>query len=122
MVFLINFLSMTCYTHRHAFFFTQLTISLLISGFVKFLGPYYMLLITRRRKIGVICGHAIYAVTKSKMITIPNSAVQSNMAYSKNENRSFVNSACKCNISPVPLRREKMFKFQSPCILLRILF
>ncbi|XP_017218650.1 phosphoinositide phosphatase SAC2 isoform X3 [Daucus carota subsp. sativus] len=58
-----------------------------IVGFVKFLGPYYMLLITRRRKIGVICGHAIYAVTKSKMITIPNSAVQSNMAYSKNENR-----------------------------------
>lgn len=77
-----------------------------IVGFVKFLGPYYMLLITKRRKIGVLCGHAIYAVSKSKMISIPNSTVQSNMAYSKNENRSFVNSACKCNISPVTLRRE----------------
>ncbi|KAE8719953.1 Phosphoinositide phosphatase SAC2 [Hibiscus syriacus] len=58
-----------------------------IIGFVKFLGPYYMLLITKRRKIGAICGHIIYAITKSEMITIPNTSVQSNMAYSKNEKR-----------------------------------
>ncbi|XP_077230380.1 phosphoinositide phosphatase SAC3-like isoform X2 [Tasmannia lanceolata] len=58
-----------------------------IIGFIKFLGPYYMLLITKRRQIGAICGHTIYAVTKSQMIPIPNSTVQSNMAYSKNENR-----------------------------------
>ncbi|KAK8618691.1 hypothetical protein V6N13_132674 [Hibiscus sabdariffa] len=58
-----------------------------IIGFVKFLGPYYMLLITKRRKIGAICGHTIYAITKIEMITIPNSSVQSNMAYSKNEKR-----------------------------------
>lgn len=58
-----------------------------IVGFIKFLGPYYMVLITKRRKIGEICGHAIYGVTKSEMIPIPNSTVQSNMANSKNENR-----------------------------------
>ncbi|KAL6010530.1 hypothetical protein ACLOJK_000964 [Asimina triloba] len=58
-----------------------------IVGFVKFLGPYYMLLITKRRQIGTICGHTVYAVTKSEMITIPNPAVRSNMANSKNENR-----------------------------------
>ncbi|CAK7356460.1 unnamed protein product [Dovyalis caffra] len=58
-----------------------------IVGFVKFLGPYYMLLITKRRKIGAICGHTIYAITKSEMIPIPNSAVRSNMTNSKNENR-----------------------------------
>ncbi|KAL2462387.1 Phosphoinositide phosphatase SAC2 [Forsythia ovata] len=58
-----------------------------IIGFIKFLGPYYMLLITKRRKIGTICGHAVYAIAKSEMIPIPNSTVQSNMAYSKNENR-----------------------------------
>ncbi|XP_022715351.1 phosphoinositide phosphatase SAC2-like isoform X6 [Durio zibethinus] len=58
-----------------------------IIGFVKFLGPYYMLLITKRRKIGAICGHTIYAITKSEMIRIPNSPVQSNMAYSMNEKR-----------------------------------
>ncbi|XP_074330221.1 phosphoinositide phosphatase SAC2-like [Apium graveolens] len=58
-----------------------------IVGFVKFLGPYYMLLITERREIGVICGHSIYAITGSKLISVPSSTVQSAMAYSKNENR-----------------------------------
>ncbi|WRX27899.1 SAC domain - like 4 [Theobroma cacao] len=77
-----------------------------IVGFVKFLGPYYMLLITKRRKIGAICGHTIYAITKSEMIPIPNSPVQSNVAYSKDEKRSFVNSACKCNVSLVLIRRH----------------
>ncbi|GKV47702.1 hypothetical protein SLEP1_g54571 [Rubroshorea leprosula] len=67
-----------------------------IIGFIKFLGPYYMLLITKRRKIGVICGHTIYAISKTMMIPVPH-AVQSNVANSKNEKRSFVNYACKCN-------------------------
>ncbi|KAK4479192.1 hypothetical protein RD792_014703 [Penstemon davidsonii] len=58
-----------------------------IVGFIKFLGPYYMVLITKRRKIGTICGHAVYSIAKSEMILIPNSTVESNMAYSKNENR-----------------------------------
>ncbi|THU47197.1 hypothetical protein C4D60_Mb09t12980 [Musa balbisiana] len=58
-----------------------------IVGFVKFLGPYYMLLITRRRQIGAIYGHTIYAVTKSEMIALPNSTISSNLTYSKNENR-----------------------------------
>ncbi|XP_004235536.1 phosphoinositide phosphatase SAC2 isoform X2 [Solanum lycopersicum] len=58
-----------------------------IVGFVKFLGPYHMLVITKRRKIGVIRGHAVYAITKSEMFPIPNSTVLSNMPYSKNENR-----------------------------------
>lgn len=46
-----------------------------------------MLLITKRRKIGVICGHAVYAITKSEILPIPNSSVQPSVAYSKNENR-----------------------------------
>ncbi|KAF8011276.1 hypothetical protein BT93_J1782 [Corymbia citriodora subsp. variegata] len=58
-----------------------------IIGFIKFLGPYYMLLITKRKKIGTIYGHMIYAITESKMLLIPNSTVQSNMAVSKDENR-----------------------------------
>ncbi|PIN09546.1 putative phosphoinositide phosphatase [Handroanthus impetiginosus] len=58
-----------------------------IVGFIKFLGPYYMLLITKRRKIGTICGHAVYSIAKSEMIPIPNSTAHPNMAYSKNENR-----------------------------------
>ncbi|KAE9609949.1 putative SAC domain-containing protein [Lupinus albus] len=58
-----------------------------IVGFIKFLGPYYMLLITKRRQIGAICGHAVYAVSKSEMIPLPNSSVWSNIINSKNENR-----------------------------------
>ncbi|XP_074268269.1 phosphoinositide phosphatase SAC2-like [Silene latifolia] len=58
-----------------------------IVGFVRFLGPYYMILITERRKVGMLCGHAIYAVAKSKMIPIPHSTVRSNVGNSKNENR-----------------------------------
>ncbi|KAL2338828.1 hypothetical protein Fmac_013274 [Flemingia macrophylla] len=57
-----------------------------IVGFIKFLGPYYMLLITKRRQIGAICGHTVYAVSKSEMIPLPNSSVRSN-TNSKNENR-----------------------------------
>ncbi|KAK3007051.1 hypothetical protein RJ639_017070 [Escallonia herrerae] len=53
-----------------------------IVGFVKFLGPYYMLLITERHQIGAICGHTVYAISKSEMIAFPDSVVRS-----KNEDR-----------------------------------
>ncbi|KAH9804824.1 phosphoinositide phosphatase SAC3 [Citrus sinensis] len=39
-----------------------------IVGFIKFLGPYYMLIITKRRRIGAICGHNVYAVSKYKKL------------------------------------------------------
>lgn len=67
---------------------------LIIIGFIKFLGPYYMLLIIKRRKIGMIGDHAVYAIAKSEMVRIPNSTVEFDKAYSKNENRSFVHSVC----------------------------
>lgn len=53
-----------------------------------------MLLITKRRKIGMIAGHAVYAIAKSEMVQIPNSTVEFDKAYSKNESRSFVHSVC----------------------------
>ncbi|XP_076901211.1 phosphoinositide phosphatase SAC2-like isoform X1 [Bidens hawaiensis] len=58
-----------------------------IVGFIKFLGPYYMLIITKRRKIGVICGHAVYAIAQSKILPVPSSTNAHNVAFSKNENR-----------------------------------
>lgn len=58
-----------------------------IVGFIKFLGPYYMLLITKRRQIGSICGHTIYAISKSEIISLPYSAEQAHMMDSKNEYR-----------------------------------
>ncbi|CAM8974575.1 unnamed protein product [Rhodiola kirilowii] len=58
-----------------------------IVGFIKFLGPYYMVLITKRREIGVICGHPVYAISKSEIIALPNSNAQSTIANSGDENR-----------------------------------
>ncbi|CAA3013965.1 phosphoinositide phosphatase SAC3-like isoform X1 [Olea europaea subsp. europaea] len=58
-----------------------------IVGFIKFLGPYYMLLITKRRQIGSICGHIVYAISKSEIIPLQNSVVRSSMVNYKNENR-----------------------------------
>ncbi|XP_073149173.1 phosphoinositide phosphatase SAC3-like [Henckelia pumila] len=58
-----------------------------IVGFIKFLGPYYLILITKRRQIGAICGHNVYAISKCEIIPLPNSAVRSNMVVYQNENR-----------------------------------
>ncbi|KAE8687584.1 Phosphoinositide phosphatase SAC3 [Hibiscus syriacus] len=58
-----------------------------IVGFIKFLGPYYMLLITKRRRIGAICGHNVYAVSKSEMIPLPISTVNPGISDVRNENR-----------------------------------
>lgn len=74
------------------------------TGFIKFLGPYYMLIITKRRRIGAICGHNVYAVSKCEMIPLPNSSVQSSITNSMNENRSFASSACICIFSMVLLK------------------
>uniref|UniRef100_A0ACD5WES0 Uncharacterized protein n=1 Tax=Avena sativa TaxID=4498 RepID=A0ACD5WES0_AVESA len=58
-----------------------------IVGFMKFLGPYYMVVITRRRKVGTICGHDIYSIGKSEMIAIPCPIVWPEVANSRDENR-----------------------------------
>ncbi|GAV61400.1 Syja_N domain-containing protein [Cephalotus follicularis] len=76
-----------------------------IVGFAKFLGPYYLLLITKRRKIGAISGHTIYAITKSRMITVPSSKMQSSLAYSKNEKRY------KKLLSTVDLTKDFFFSY-----------
>ncbi|CAF1967900.1 hypothetical protein YC2023_083032 [Brassica napus] len=58
-----------------------------IIGFIKFLGPYYMLVITERREIGEICGHRVYEVSKSEIISLRISSVLCNIANSSDENR-----------------------------------
>ncbi|KAK9022677.1 hypothetical protein V6N11_002923 [Hibiscus sabdariffa] len=76
-----------------------------IVGFVKISGSYSMMLITKRKKIGAICGHTIYAISKSEMIPIPKSPIQSNMAYSKNEKRY------KKLLSTVDLTKDFFFSY-----------
>ncbi|CAN6311297.1 unnamed protein product [Urochloa humidicola] len=58
-----------------------------IVGFIKFLGPYYMLLITESRKIGTILGHDIYSVDKSMIIPIPTPHLLPGVAKSTDEKR-----------------------------------
>ncbi|XP_062228336.1 phosphoinositide phosphatase SAC2-like [Phragmites australis] len=58
-----------------------------IIGFIKFLGPYYMLIITEQRKIGDIFGHPVYQVTKTAMIELSNSKTRPKLINSKDENR-----------------------------------
>ncbi|KQJ94805.1 phosphoinositide phosphatase SAC1 [Brachypodium distachyon] len=58
-----------------------------IAGCIKFLESYYLILVTKRRQIGCICGHAIYCIDESQMITIPHTSVQTDVATSKNELR-----------------------------------
>ena len=58
-----------------------------VSGFIKLLGPYYMLVITERREIGEICGHRVYEVSKSEIISLRNPSVLSNIANSRDKNR-----------------------------------
>lgn len=96
-------LTLVEHINRNSLFFTlNYNIYLFAySGFVKFLGPYYMVIITRRRKIGTICGHEIYSVAKSEMIAIPSVIVWPNVAYSRDENRSFIFSTCKYCVLPV---------------------
>ncbi|KAG5387953.1 hypothetical protein IGI04_029494 [Brassica rapa subsp. trilocularis] len=55
-------------------------------GFIKFLGPYYILVITERREIGEICGHRVYEVSKSEIISLRNPSVLSNIPNSRDEN------------------------------------
>ncbi|CAN8259399.1 unnamed protein product [Cochlearia groenlandica] len=69
-----------------------------IIGFIRFLEPYYMLIITKRRKLGEICGHTVYGVAKSKIVTIPHSSVLSNVAYSKDE-KSYKRLLCTVDLT-----------------------
>ncbi|KAF8114273.1 hypothetical protein N665_0039s0037 [Sinapis alba] len=58
-----------------------------IIGFVKFLGPYYMLVIKKRKKVGEICGHTVYGVAESQMIMIPYPSGETRVAGSTAERR-----------------------------------
>nr|VDC63806.1 unnamed protein product [Brassica rapa] len=58
-----------------------------IIGFVKFLGPYYMLVIKKRKKVGEICGHTVYGVVDSQMIMIPYHSGETRVAGSAAEQR-----------------------------------
>ncbi|KAJ0772273.1 putative SAC domain, polyphosphoinositide phosphatase Fig4 [Helianthus annuus] len=76
-----------------------------IVGFVKFLGPYYMLLITQRRLIGSIGGHAVYAISKTEMIPLSDFVTLSDSTTFTHENRF------KKLLSMVDLTKDFFFSY-----------
>ncbi|ERN03229.1 phosphoinositide phosphatase SAC1 isoform X2 [Amborella trichopoda] len=79
-----------------------------IAGCIRFLESYYLILVTKRRQIGSVCGHAIYSIEESQMITIPHSSVQSDIATSKNELRY------KKLLSSVDLTKDFFYSYTYP--------
>lgn len=79
-----------------------------VAGCIKFLESYYLILVTKRRQIGCICGHAIYAIDESQMITIPHASVQTDVAYSKTELRY------KKLLSSVDLTKDFFYSYTYP--------
>jgi hypothetical protein len=51
-------------------------ICFLKTGFVRFLEGYYIVLITKRRRIAVIGYHTIYKIEDTTMVYIPNESVR----------------------------------------------
>ncbi|EOY17293.1 Phosphoinositide phosphatase family protein isoform 1 [Theobroma cacao] len=79
-----------------------------IVGCIKFLESYYLILVTKRRQIGCICGHAIYSIDESHLITIPHVSIQSDVAHSKTELRY------KKLLSSVDLTKDFFYSYTYP--------
>ncbi|XP_043270839.1 polyphosphoinositide phosphatase isoform X2 [Venturia canescens] len=56
--------------------FPRLVAAFGLVGFVRFLEGYYIILVTKRRKVAVIGHHTIYKIEDTSMIYIPNDAVR----------------------------------------------
>ncbi|XP_016694015.2 phosphatidylinositol-3-phosphatase SAC1 isoform X2 [Gossypium hirsutum] len=79
-----------------------------IVGCIKFLESYYLILVTKRQQIGSICGHAIYSIDESQLITVPHVSVQSDIAHSKTELRY------KKLLSSVDLTKDFFYSYTYP--------
>ncbi|XVF63323.1 hypothetical protein PTKIN_Ptkin09bG0078700 [Pterospermum kingtungense] len=79
-----------------------------IVGCIKFLESYYLILVTKRRQIGCICGHAVYSIEESQLITIPHVSIQSDVAHSKTELRY------KKLLSSVDLTKDFFYSYTYP--------
>ncbi|GMP79076.1 hypothetical protein CsSME_00034753 [Camellia sinensis var. sinensis] len=79
-----------------------------IAGCINFLESYYLILVTKRRQIGCICGHAIYSIDESQLITIPHASVQTDIAHSKTELRY------KKLLSSVDLTKDFFYSYTYP--------
>ncbi|KGN63262.2 phosphoinositide phosphatase SAC1 isoform X2 [Cucumis sativus] len=79
-----------------------------IAGCIKCLESYYLILVTKRRQIGCICGHAIYGIDETQLITVPHVSVQTDVAHSKTELRY------KKLLSSVDLTKDFFYSYTYP--------
>ncbi|PKA65063.1 Phosphoinositide phosphatase SAC1 [Apostasia shenzhenica] len=79
-----------------------------IAGCIKFLESYYLILVTKRRQIGVVCGHAVYSIEESQLITVPHSSIQTDIGHSKTELRY------KKLLSSVDLTKDFFYSYTYP--------
>ncbi|KAF8411881.1 hypothetical protein HHK36_004439 [Tetracentron sinense] len=79
-----------------------------IAGCIKFLESYYLILVTKRRQIGCICGHAIYSIEESQLVTVPHVSIQTDIAHSKTELRY------KKILSSVDLTKDFFYSYTYP--------
>ncbi|KAJ4966160.1 hypothetical protein NE237_018009 [Protea cynaroides] len=79
-----------------------------IAGCIKFLESYYLILVTKRRQIGCLCGHAIYSIDESQLITVPHASIQTDVAHSKTELRY------KKLLSSVDLTKDFFYSYTYP--------
>ncbi|GJW94151.1 phosphoinositide phosphatase SAC1 isoform X2 [Tanacetum coccineum] len=79
-----------------------------IAGCIRFLESYYLILITKRKQIGCICGHAIYSIEESQIYTVPHVSVQTDVAHSKTELRY------KKLLSSVDLTKDFYYSYTYP--------
>uniref|UniRef100_H0V1T8 SAC domain-containing protein n=1 Tax=Cavia porcellus TaxID=10141 RepID=H0V1T8_CAVPO len=101
-----------------------------VVGFVRFLEGYYIVLITKRRKMADIGGHAIYKIEDTNMIYIPNDSVRISHPDEARYLRIFQNVDLSSNfyfspgLSPTHLSRSSVLERcplsrlggdQSPC-------
>ncbi|GLT65987.1 hypothetical protein SLA2020_383830 [Shorea laevis] len=75
---------------------------------IKFLESYHLILVTERHQIGCICGHSIYGIDESQLITIPHVSIQSDVAHSKTELRY------KKLLSSVDLTKDFFYSYTYP--------
>ncbi|KAI7739861.1 hypothetical protein M8C21_020872 [Ambrosia artemisiifolia] len=79
-----------------------------IAGCIRFLESYYLILVTKRKQIGCICGHAVYSIEDSQILTIPHVSVQTDVAHSKTELRY------KKLLSSVDLTKDFYYSYTYP--------
>ncbi|GJP55225.1 hypothetical protein CLOM_g14198 [Closterium sp. NIES-68] len=79
-----------------------------IVGCIRFLEPWYLILVRRRRQVGSMRGHAVWRIEESQVLTVPHAAVQTDVAKSNMEQRY------KRLLSGVDLTRDFFYSHSYP--------